>query len=67
MFFCLVFHVELVINGFILMGKSALTKGSFGLSLEMVSFCGHHEVNTKSTISQLYRLFRIKAFQKAKN
>ena len=67
MCFCLVFNVELVINEFILMGKSALTKGSFGLLLEMVSFCGHHEVNIKVTISHLYRLFRIKAFQKAKN
>ena len=48
MSFCLVFNLELVINGFILIGKSALTRCSFGLSLEMVSFGGHHEVNTLS-------------------
>ena len=38
MSFRLVFHMELVINGFILIGKSALEKRSFGLSMEFVDF-----------------------------
>ena len=38
MSFCLVFHVELAINGSILIGKSALKKCSFGLSMKLVDF-----------------------------
>ena len=48
MSFALVFHVKLVKNVFIETGKSALTKSSFGLSLELVSFGGNHEIVNQS-------------------
>ena len=67
----LVFKVPPVKNVFILIGKGAGSKCSFGLSLELVSFGGHHEVacevvnnrsadeGKQSSKSQKCRSFRI--------